>query len=566
MTNLSLRFKSRVLSLLINSWAQVACGILLTGHGISAWVAAKNQSVVWDEITIPAAGLVQWKTGEIGINQQHPFLSKLICSAPLMLTSAQIPFDHLSWKARDSYRFGYEFTFRNTLPPRQIIETTRFTMIMISILTGLILCLCVGALWGPVGGLGALVCYVCTPIIAARSSLALLEMPQYFFLTMTVAFWGGWIRTSRKIFFWTSSLSAGLAVACKSSSAVVLAALFMIELFRTAQEYSLKNRINNAFVWGLGAGGFFCLLYLLWSNGIHSLMTALTFPFTFGKNHNQYYFYGVTLMDPPAFLTWGSMLLKAPPFVVSLSAIGAWAWYDSRKERMFFVSIVVVMGTLFLSVFLMRTALSTVQISAVYLLLAVLAGGIGARRWGRLGRLGLILLALGAVSDMAWSRANPLAYFNFFVGGKNQGYRWLADSDQDWGQWLPQLKSYWDKQGRPGLLLAYSGASDPSAYGLVFQDLVSSALYVREARETEISIKENRVLLAVGTKMLQSEPRLFAWLQNNLTPIAQPDPCFFVYDLTGNAEAFRWVAALYSITKRPHRAQWALAYAQKGEN
>ncbi|MBK8871464.1 MAG: hypothetical protein IPN19_10570 [Elusimicrobia bacterium] len=210
----------------------------------------------------------------------------------------------------------------------------------------------------------------------------------------------------------------------------------------------------------------------------------------------------------------------------------------------------------------MKTALSTVQISAVYLPLAVLAGGIGARRWGRAGRVGLILLAVGAVSDMAWCRANPLAYFNFFAGGKNQGYRWLADSDQDWGQWLPQLKSYWDKQGRPGLLLAYSGASDPSAYGLVFQDLVSSALYVREPRETVIPIKEKRVLLAVGTKMIQSEPRLFAWLQNNLKPIAQPDPCFFVYDLTGNAEAFRWAAALYSITKRPHRAQWALAYAQ----
>lgn len=538
-------------------WLLILAGILLVFHLTMSWIGTKRQSIVWDEIVYPAAGLAQWKTGKIGINREHPFLSKLISSAPLLLINPRLPFDDQSWRDESSYRFGYKFVFGGDRDPQHVVEASRCPMAFMSVASGIILFIWLYSLWGPVGAVGGLVCFVSTPVLASRSSLALLEMPQFFFLTLCLALWSEWVRKSRMSCYWASCIAGGLAVACKLTALVIVGTMVVVESLRPALNDSFKKKFGRALLWGIGVGVVFCSLYLPWKDGWSSLKFALLFPFSIGDTYNTFYWGGGLYPEAPSLLTWGAFFVKSPPFVLALAGMGAWAWIKSGQERILFWAFVVFAGAPFVSVLFMKTALSTVQISAVYLFLAVLAGGIGARRWGRLGRVGLILLAVGAVSDMAWSRANPLAYFNFFVGGKNQGYRWLADSDQDWGQWLPQLKSYWDEQGRPGLLLAYSGASDPSAYGLVFQDLVSSALYVREPRETEISINEKRVLLAVGTKMLQSEPRLFAWLQNNLKPIAQPDPCFFVYDLTGNAEAFRWVAALYSITKRPHRAQWA---------
>ena len=42
---------------------------------------------------------------------------------------------------------------------------------------------------------------------------------------------------------------------------------------------------------------------------------------------------------------------------------------------------------------------------------------------------------------------NYLAYFNEAAGGPAQGWRWLVDSNVDWGQELPGLKRYMDTNG-----------------------------------------------------------------------------------------------------------------------
>jgi hypothetical protein len=267
------------------------------------------------------------------------------------------------------------------------------------------------------------------------------------------------------------------------------------------------------------------------------------------------------LLKPPSVLTWVAFFLKAPPFVWGLGVLGGWSWFRSKKESWLWATLVGMAGAMMAAVFFMATALSTVQISIVYLALAALAGGVTTLPRGKIGRIFIVCLGLAALGETLLVHPHQLAYFNWFAGGSTRGYRWLADSDQDWGQWLPDLKDYWVGQGRPDLLLAYSGPADPSAYGLSFQDLISSALYVRDSREIALPQQPGRLLLATGTKMLQSEPRFFGWLKHNVQPIAQPDPCFFVYDLTDNAEALRWMAAIYNETARPTKAEWAIARA-----
>jgi hypothetical protein len=64
-----------------------------------------------------------------------------------------------------------------------------------------------------------------------------------------------------------------------------------------------------------------------------------------------------------------------------------------------------------------------------------------------------------------------LAYFNQFVGGPAKGYRHLVDSSLDWGQDLPGLKRWLDRnslQGpsHPPVFLSYFGTSRPEHYGI----------------------------------------------------------------------------------------------------
>lgn len=86
-------------------------------------------------------------------------------------------------------------------------------------------------------------------------------------------------------------------------------------------------------------------------------------------------------------------------------------------------------------------------------------------RWGRLA-LGL-LCAWYIIGTVALS-PHYLAYFNEFVGGPGNGFRYLVDSNLDWGQDLKNLKKYMDGEGIQQVYLSYFGTADPAYYGIDF--------------------------------------------------------------------------------------------------
>ncbi|MBN1933571.1 MAG: glycosyltransferase family 39 protein [Anaerolineae bacterium] len=64
-----------------------------------------------------------------------------------------------------------------------------------------------------------------------------------------------------------------------------------------------------------------------------------------------------------------------------------------------------------------------------------------------------------------------LTFFNVFAGGPERGYRFLVDSNLDWGQDLPELaQDYDDRSGEP-VYLSWFGAAHPEAYGFDFHPL-----------------------------------------------------------------------------------------------
>jgi len=64
-----------------------------------------------------------------------------------------------------------------------------------------------------------------------------------------------------------------------------------------------------------------------------------------------------------------------------------------------------------------------------------------------------------------------LAYFNELVGGPANGYRYLVDSNLDWGQDLKGLKRYMDTNQINSVKLSYFGLADPAYYGIRFECL-----------------------------------------------------------------------------------------------
>ena len=76
------------------------------------------------------------------------------------------------------------------------------------------------------------------------------------------------------------------------------------------------------------------------------------------------------------------------------------------------------------------------------------------------------VLALSAWYGLSVGRVHPhyLAYFNEIAGGPEGGYRYLVDSNLDWGQDLKGLKTWTDANGVARIKLSYFGTADPEYY------------------------------------------------------------------------------------------------------
>lgn len=539
--------------------------VLLTAHGVIVLDAIRRQSPTWDEIILPAAGLAQWRTGEISINKAHPFLSKLICSFPLIFTSARLPFEHSSWQDKDPSRFGFEFTFRGNDIPQKIIFWSRIPSLILSIGFCLIGFLWARSLWGDTGGFVCLLCLSLSPILLSRASLALLEMPLYFFLTLSFFLWSQWRRTDHWAFYFLAAGTAGCALTCKSAALPFLVALLLAGFIGPSRSRPIWGRIRETIGFAFLALVTVILLYLPWKGGWSALQDAWAFPFQFGKSHNQFYFAGALYQNSPAVFTLVALALKAPLFIWALALWGSIQWYRSGKERDLWWCLLWIVGLTLLSAFGAGTALSTVQISPLYIALAALSSGIACAKWDP-KKVGLAaLLLIGAGVDVANAHPNQLAFFNFLAGGPNHGHHWLADSDQDWGQSLPELAKFLKREGSPGIILCYSGSADPEAYEIYYQDLLSPALVSRKQRNRLLPIEGTKVYLAIGTKVLQIDPDVVHWLTETLSPIKIVDACFVVYDVSSNADIFQRMAHLYRQTGREPEARWAEEKALKLE-
>jgi len=77
----------------------------------------------------------------------------------------------------------------------------------------------------------------------------------------------------------------------------------------------------------------------------------------------------------------------------------------------------------------------------------------------------IIALFLVQIAEVVAVYPHCLAFFNRFVGGPKNGYKYLADSNIDWGQDLKNLKKWMDANGVKRINLGYSGFPDPASYG-----------------------------------------------------------------------------------------------------
>jgi 4-amino-4-deoxy-L-arabinose transferase-like glycosyltransferase len=469
-------------------------GALLALFFLQLGIHLTRTSVTYDEKVFILAGYRYWKCGNYTINPAHPPLSKLVAAFPLRskaLVDAGNGCSALVPSIYDGYLQAAQFLVANGID--SVVIPARWAETSFSLLLGLAMLFGIKRMFGWQEALVALALLACEPVLIAHGSIATTDMAVTATFFLAVFAFYLFCEKPTMLRGVALGLSIGATLACKHPALAALS-LFWILLPVSAwiaqrsqpkQPAELRLRFLRTvlgFVFAL-ALGWACLWatygfrYYALPNAhqetmpfaslpvatsglaaqlepvVHLMRTVHLFPesYLYGladilqENSTNAmvllgntYPHGRWFYFPIAF----SIKTSLPLLILLLLALFQSALYRKRPREMAFL-LIPAFGYF---MFGMASGLDVGirHILPVYpFFVAIAAAGtcVVTRRFPRAWALVVALLAFGAV-DSARTLPNDIAFSNELWGGTNNTYKFLSDSNVDWGQNLKEVRSY----------------------------------------------------------------------------------------------------------------------------
>jgi hypothetical protein len=174
-------------------------------------------------------------------------------------------------------------------------------------------------------------------------------------------------------------------------------------------------------------------------------------------------------------------------------------------------------------------------------------GALGARHTSPAAGLTLSPRHLVTLSLLVWTIVNAicifphnLAFFNELAGGPDNGYRWLVDSNLDWGQNLKELKAWLDARGVSQVSISQFSPARPEVYGIQATMLPPSP---RAAPFAPYDPAPG--WYAIGATTLQGaytpDVNTFAWFRTH-EPVTRLGHALFIYEVKPRQPDVSWAA------------------------
>src|SRR4029079_1001950 len=395
------------------------------------------------------------------------------------------------------------------------------------------------------------------PTLVAHSALVTTDLGVALFIFLAVYLLWEYLQLPTWGRLAAAGVSTGLALAAKFSALLLVAALSGIfALLVIAGEPcalpSNKNRIDR---WPktAQAGTLFLIVLFVafltifpvyFFQGIVPWMTGLREFLAHADTGHLSFFLGDYSYDG-----WGdyfgiAFLIKTPIGCLWLIAASLVLYRVGQPlQRQDAVLLLIPPALIFIATTQAKVNIGLRHVLPVYPFLFVLASRLSTVRLRREWALPLLIgipLIFTAISSLCIS-PHQLAYFNEFVGGPDQGYRYLSDSNIDWGQDLRGLKKYMEQEKLPIIFLSYFGTAPPSAYGIRYQSIARTGIHEVSPPSDKVPAIAARKIFAISVYNLQdistgSIP-LFRWLWLRQA-IAKIRYFIFFYDLSYEARGF----------------------------
>jgi hypothetical protein len=460
-------------------------GLLVTALCLAFFLqglfASRGKSPAFDEPIHIVSGATYIATGRIVANLQHPPLVKELAGLSLALAG-------IHWKGPVEGRGNWAWDAANPfLTGAGVVRAlfwARLPLLLLTPLLGVLIYWWGRELAGPRAGLCALFLFAADPTMVAHSYLVTTDVAVTLFSLLFLLTLYRYLQTPGAGRLLWAGVALGVALCAKFSAIFLLPIAAILLLVGAPRPGGTGARVKFAvrMLAGMGLVALVVVevLYLSWRApylyllGLHRV----------NRDHipgAMYYLAGQLKTHFASYfaVAW---LLKEPLAIIALALGGSVLVWRSRaipRLAKFFLLLPP-------AVFFLACTLGADDIGVRYLMPAMafgyLAGGIAlAALWnGRVfHRAAAVAACLWVVLAAAGIYPDHLSYFNEAAclpghterigldGGSRCGTDWLADSNVDWGQSLPQLKAWLDKHaGGRNVRLLYFGFLPPEAYGL----------------------------------------------------------------------------------------------------
>jgi hypothetical protein len=485
----------------------VAILLLLLLFGLLT-AGARRLSMTQDEPAHVVAGYALLARGADGFwtypQRGHPPLIDLLEGFLLFLSHPNVPLEQLDgW----GYNFvSYVADWRPFLLPAERTEALSRTPIMLlTVLLGAVVFRWGKELAGAGAAVLALVVLTFDPLLLAHGRLATNDLGVT--VLGTLAIFAAWFWMQTPLWRWALLTGVLLGLTALAKASGVLAALAFVGLAALAVAWEPSQR-KRSLLAGQAGVVILCAFEIVWGAYGFSFGTVdfLPFPVPAPEHWGHFARYGgvATRRIFSAFGTmwtgrqWWyypfNMLVRNPlPFLIGLVIAGVallkWARdnarapgqmdYGARNQANSAGShmrqehswvLVGIFPVLYILVALVwGTSVGYRHMLPVHPYLYLLIGA-GLWVWVRRGAawhwVTVGLLGLWYTAGTLYVFPNEITFFNELVGGPREGYRYLVDYTQDWGQSFKQLRSWLETNPGPRPKVAYFTRMHPGFYGL----------------------------------------------------------------------------------------------------
>ena len=482
------------------------------------------------------------------LSRQPPLSDWLIGS--LLVTEPNLPdlTQMASWPTGDRPKIAHEFLWRHGLNVERVALLARLPVLFAGVLLGSLMARWAYERQGLSGQFAASLLFAYSPNLLAFSSVATTDLPivvTYFAALFTL--WRYWQKPSRPGYV-LAGLCLGLALGVKLTALLLLPLTLILcySQWRRDQPWWKPGviwlgllPIAGLTLWGLYgfevkqvSGAPFPIpagTYVDNFRHADSQISRGHETFLLGQRSSRgwWYYFFVTL------------LLKSPVPILILAGLAAGLTVARRRWRQD-IFLWVPAAALMAVASYTRFNLGHRHILPVEPLLSVWAvGAVPTLLQKRLGQIGLGTALAWYVLAGVRQYPHYLAYFNELAGGPAEGYRYLSDSNIDWGQDLKLLADYQKRNGLDSVYLSYFGSGAPDYYGLQWRRLLNAD---EEAIFPIANPAPGYYAISVTNLhgMFLNDPETFDWFRRR-EPIEKLGYSIFIYQVPEQAEG-SWIA------------------------